>query len=418
CHGLPVTFNDISVIPSGTITTWSWNFGDGTALGTVQNPVHTYLNAGSFSTTLIVTSNNGCKDTITRTVVIHPKPLAQFNAGNVCDGTAVTFTDQSVIASPDAIVSWAWDFGDASPFVNAQNTSHLYADTGSYNVELLVVSNFGCADSLSKIIVVSPNPVVNFTVPNPVGCEVFCTTFQNLTTISSGSYMLSWTFSDGNPMSDPHCFTTNSLFNPEMFDVSLTATSDSGCVTTLSRPDYITVYPKPEAAFFVQPNSTSIIDPIITVTDFSTGSNIWLWDFNDLTTSSLINPPGHTYADTGTYDITLITTTNFGCADTAVNTIIIEPDFVFYIPNAFTPNGSGYNDTFSGKGIFLKDYEMLIFDRWGNLIFKTNDINIPWDGRANKGGEIAQRDVYVYSITVSDLKGNFHYYKGSVTLIR
>ena len=116
--------------------------------------------------------------------------------------------------------------------------------------------------------------------------------------------------------------------------------------------------------------------------------------------------------------ITLIASTLFGCADTTYSTIIIEPEFVFYIPNAFTPNGNPLNNTFSGKGIFIEEYEMLIFDRWGNLIYKTTDLNTGWDGRANKGSEIAQRDVYVYSISIKDIKGNMHYYKGTVTLIR
>jgi len=108
----------------------------------------------------------------------------------------------------------------------------------------------------------------------------------------------------------------------------------------------------------------------------------------------------------------------YSCVDSTYKTVTIEPEFLFYIPNAFTPNDDGINDYFSGKGIFIKEYEMMIFDRWGNLIFYTDDINKPWDGRANHGTEIAQRDVYVYTVKITDINRKKHSYKGTVTLER
>jgi len=178
------------------------------------------------------------------------------------------------------------------------------------------------------------------------------------------------------------------------------------------------VYPNPNASFTVEPKNSTIIDPVISITDLSVGANYWNWNFGDMTTSVLENPPAHTYSDTGTYQLTLITSTQYNCADTTFQTIVIEPDFVFYIPNAFTPNDDGVNDTFTGKGIFIKEFEMSIFDRWGNLIFLSTNISKGWDGRANHGNEIAQQDVYVYVIKVIDFKNKKHNYKGIVTLAR
>ena len=111
-------------------------------------------------------------------------------------------------------------------------------------------------------------------------------------------------------------------------------------------------------------------------------------------------------------------TNKFGCLDTSFQTVIIEPDFVFYIPNSFSPNGDDKNETFSGEGLFIKEYQMDIFDRWGKLIFKTNDINQPWDGKAIKGGEPLMQDVYVYSIIIKDFKNEDHSYHGIINLIR
>ncbi len=178
------------------------------------------------------------------------------------------------------------------------------------------------------------------------------------------------------------------------------------------------MYPNPVASFIVHPQTTSITDPIISITDLSTGTNFWNWNFGDTDTSSSIIPSPHTYADTGTYTITLITSTLYNCIDTTSHTVIIEPDFLFYIPNAFTPNDDGINDIFSGKGIFIVNYEMSIFDRWGNLIFFSDDIAKGWDGKANHGNEIAQGDVYIYSIKITDINKRKHLYKGIVTLVR
>jgi gliding motility-associated-like protein len=178
------------------------------------------------------------------------------------------------------------------------------------------------------------------------------------------------------------------------------------------------VYPNPTANFSVQPESATITDPVISCTDLSTGATIWNWNFGDNALSSMEHPASHTYADTGIYIITLVTSTQYNCKDTTYKTVIIEPDFLFYIPNAFTPDGDDINDTFTGKGVFIKEFEMSIYDRWGNLIFFSNDINKPWDGRANHGTEMAQRDVYVYVVKATDFKNLKHNYKGTVTLMR
>ena len=346
CLIQPMNFSDLSTVPSGTITNWSWNFGDGTPLIFIQNPSHTYTVAGTYSVTLIVTTNNGCIDTIVKSVIAHPMPNAQFTTGNVCDGNSVQFTDVSTLAAPDMITSWSWNLGDGSPVTTIQNPSHLYAGMGTYNILLTVVSNFGCSDSVSRVIKVNPNPVVNFTANDTVGCEKLCVTFLDLSTISSGTNVQwVWGFGDGNTSYDPHCFTTDSVFSPQYFDVTLTVTSDSGCVSTFSKNNYITVYPKPDANFNIQPTIASIINPVISYTNLTTGGNFWNWSLGDFSISSLFNPAPHTYSDTGSYLVTLISTTNYGCADTAYNTVIIDPDFVFYIPNAFTPGGGNVNKT-------------------------------------------------------------------------
>ncbi len=424
CLNQSLNFNDLSTVPSGTIANRIWNFGDGTSPNSNTNPSHIYSSSGTFIVSLIVTTDNGCKDTMIKSVVVHPLPNVQFSAPAVCDGSMVQFTDLSTIPTTDTLESWTWNFGDGSPVINNQNTSYLFASAGSHTVQLLVVSNFGCIDSVSKTCIVNPNPVVLFAANyDTVGCEPLCISFQNLSTIATGSNMAwVWNYGDGSPttfVQNPnHCYTNDSEFLPNLLDVTLTITSDLGCVSILTKNNYVTVYPNPNADFNVQPQTTTIVDPVISITNLSTGTNYWNWNFGDTDTSSSINPAPHTYADTGIYTITLITSTQYGCVDTAYETVIIEPDFLFYIPSAFTPNDDGINDTFLGKGIYIRSYEMSIFDRWGTLIFFSDSINKPWDGKANHGTETAKGDVYVYSFKITDIQQKKHSYKGIVTLVK
>lgn len=431
CVNQAMSFYDSSTVSNGSIVAWAWNYSDGSPIDTGQNSNHLFQNPGTYMVSLLVTTNNSCTDSMVKAVVAHPMPDAQFIATNVCLGNSVQLNDLSTILSTDTLQSWTWNPGDGSPVSNNQNTSYLYSASGSYIIQLLIVSNFGCSDSATQTIIVNPNPIVNFTANDTIGCEPLCVNFLNLSSIETGANAAwLWSFGDGSPASTSqdisHCYNNDSVFLPNYFSVTFTVTSDSGCVTTKSKNNYIAVYPNPIAGFTVQPQTTTITNPIISMTDLSTGADFWVWNFGDgsvpfttgTDTTSAFNPAPHTYADSGTYTITLIVSNQYNCIDTAYQSIFIEPDILFFIPNAFTPDGDGINDTFSGKGVFINGFEMNIFDRWGNLIYKTNDINQPWNGKANHGNEIAQADVYVYVIKVTDFQMRKYKYKGIVTLIR
>jgi len=125
----------------------------------------------------------------------------------------------------------------------------------------------------------------------------------------------------------------------------------------------------------------------------------------------------HKYSDTGTYVVTEIVTSEFGCTDTATRNIIVTPNSALFVPNAFTPNHDGLNDRFfvSGDGIMESDFNLRIFDRWGRLVFFTPDLHAAWDGLI--AGEKAREGVYTWLIYYMDVKYNMHKIKGFVTLI-
>lgn len=163
-------------------------------------------------------------------------------------------------------------------------------------------------------------------------------------------------------------------------------------------------------------------DSIVSFYNQSTPNVVsWYWDFGTGETLSPNQPNptyGYPFTNGGNYTTTLTVYNAFGCSDVITKEIIVEPYFTFYIPNAFTPDFDGKNDAFFGVGIGIVDYEITIFDRWGEKIFESNNIEKGWDGKANGGAEIAQQDVYVWKVNLKDIFNKKHEYIGRVSLIK
>jgi gliding motility-associated-like protein len=197
--------------------------------------------------------------------------------------------------------------------------------------------------------------------------------------------------------------------------------SDGGCTATASVN--VGNIPGPNAAFFANPKILTVMDGPVSFIDESNGSVInWDWTLGDASTSS-ITQFTHTYPDTGTYHVMEIITDTNGCKDTARCEIIVKDIYTFYVPNCFTPSGDSLNDWFYPQGINWDPtyFEMYIFDRWGNIMFRSLDItNKKWNGTFNNSGtkEDALMDVYVYLIRTKELNGPKHQYVGRVTLLK
>ena len=205
------------------------------------------------------------------------------------------------------------------------------------------------------------------------------------------------------------------------FNYTLVQVSDSlNCYQNItSNPVVpIVVHSNPSPSFQISPEVTTILDPTISITNGSLGASSYQWQFGDGKMSPSKDPQSHTYADTGHYKIKLLVINNFGCKDSTYETVIVEQPFTLYIPNTFTPNNDGVNDAFFARGDGITNFKMSIYDRWGNMIFYSDDINKGWDGRANGGAEVAAIDAYVYVIIATDLKKHDQTYRGVVSLIK
>ncbi|MFH1160439.1 MAG: PKD domain-containing protein [bacterium] len=364
CAGDSINFTDLSNSPHGSITTWVWDFGDGTPVVTVNFPAnpnvsHLYANGGTYIVTLTVTNTDGCTAVKTNQVTINYAPLANFSfASGGCAMVGLQFTDLSQQNGGGTIISWSWNFGDPASGTNntsaLQNPTHAFTAGGSFNVNLLVTNINGCIDSVTYPVTINDAPLAQYSADT--ACFSSPTTFTDASTTSSGT-IVGWLWNFGDPGSGSN--NTSTLQNPThvftniaTYNVMLTVTNSLGCIddTTMQ----ITVNPKPTAMFSY---SAACMGSPTQFTDLSiaTGSTItsWLWDFGDGTGTSNLQNPVYTYAASGTYSVKLTVTNLLNCSDSVVMPVVVRanPTADFSYINFFCPAAQvNFQDQSIGAG--------------------------------------------------------------------
>ncbi|RTL60297.1 MAG: PKD domain-containing protein [Sphingobacteriales bacterium] len=302
-----ITFTNLSSGP-GTLS-YQWNFGDG-GISTQANPIHTYTTAGLFNVQLIVNSDQGCVDTITKnnalSVGIYQSGFSKKDS--ICLGDTLSIQNTSLPNPPNS----TWYFGDGTTSAN-KNPVKIYTAAGTYTIKL--VNNYGaCLDSSIKQVAVISNPVPAFSAPQTSSCSApFTVNFQDAT---PGAAQWLWDFGDGVTSTQQNPLHTYTTFG--QFTVTLTVTNSIGCKGTTTKANYIQIA-KPFIQVSGLPANGCIpftINPVPTVSTPGTVSS-WLWNFGDGTVSNAQNP-SHTYNVTGTYTVKLFITTSGGCADSLV----------------------------------------------------------------------------------------------------
>jgi gliding motility-associated-like protein len=423
CVGNPTKFTDLSQAtnPLDPIKSRIWSFGDASPPSSALAPSHTYNNPGTFNTFLIVTTVKGCIGKALADVIVHKLPKANFSATPLCLSTPVEFTDLS--APKDSIYQWYWSFNDPSnTHSTEQHPKFTYDKSALYKPKLVIKSLFGCIDSVTIPVNIPPPPSVNFDANKYQGCKPLCVDFYDYSFSATDSIKTwNWTFGDGTGsalQSPSHCYSDAGTYT-----VSLNIETAQSCKQSFTWKDMIWVYPFPQADFDANPSSTTESAPLVKFYDKSSGADVWSWSFGDGTSGAAIaKDTSHLYKNTGTYTIWLYVQNIHGCKDSTSRQIVVNPEWTFYVPNAFTPhNSKGINDGFIGYGTNIKEFEMWIFDRWGNSIYKCNSMDEPWNGPVDNGlhGEkTAQEDVYVWKIKIKDCFDQPHQYIGIVTLVR
>lgn len=389
---------------SGSYTySWSPNLGNGNSYTVYASTPTTW--------TVSAVDANGCASaplTISADVYqFSPANLLVSSTPSICAGGSATIT--TVTNGNTGPLTWNW-----SNNLNGPGPHTVYPNaTTTYSVN---VSNIcGVVVPATTQVTVHPIPAVTIDPQFASGCDMVNLAFTDTSAANSGS-TYAWDFGDnstGTGANTNHDYTVGGTYT-----VSVTVTSPFGCSGSGSNQVTLIIYDSPDAEFAMSGTELSIIEPTVLFSDQCTNNTIgWLWDFGDTTTSTLSSPV-HTYQRTGTFNVRLIAESFGGCTDTVTHLLEVNPEFTLFIPTAFTPNGDGINEVFFVYGAEISEFNMKMYDRWGNLIFESADLYEGWDGRAKGGTEIAQQDVYVYKVFVKDFEGKAHKYTGSVTLLK
>lgn len=419
CSNQPITIGSAPVAG----LTYSWtpgSLGIDSALLVVSNPISLISNLSDIpriDTYILTVSDQGCSRKDTVNVTTNPQPIASFVIpdpqcfkGNSFDFEADgTYGDSA---------TFEWRFGAwASPDTSVleKQTGVSFNSTGLQMVSLTITEN-GCeSNTYIAPVSVYKMPVANFTADYFVGCDPKVINFTNLTESDDPIKSRVWDF--GNEKTS-NLQNPGVLYNdPGVFDVSLTVTTERGCQDVYMIPEMILIHPTPTADFQIDPPLVNIVKPITNFNDLSTGGDEVSYIIIGYDTIFQTNPRV-TLPDSGVYDVRQIVTTALGCRDSVVKQVIVELGYKLYMPTAFTPNNDGYNDRFQVYGEDVSEITILIYNRWGQLMYTSYDMENGWDGRVRLKEEPAPGGVYVYKIKAIHKDGLNTNYEGIVTLLR
>jgi len=401
CVGGTVT---ITVTPGGGSVPYTYNWSNAGP----NAPTQTVAPLVNTAYTVTVTDVNGCTVSATISVTVNAALTVTPSLPlTVCGGQSVNLT--ATASGGDSNYTFAWSNGGNGSSITVNPLA-----TTTYTVT--VTDGCGSAPAIATVLItVNAAPVVKFGESILKGCPPLSVQFtdQSVSVPPVASWL--WDFGDGTSVSDSanpdHIYSTSGYFN-----VTLTAISGNNCSASASFDSLIYIYPKPTARFLITPPITTLSNAVILFNDESTGATVVNYtNFGDGYSSTERNPY-HEYTDTGTFWIHQTVYNQFDCMDSILGTVEILYDYNFYIPSAFTPNAGGLNPSFQGYGTGISNYQMDIYDRYGELIYTTTDMNAPWDGTLN--GNDAREGVYVYKVYITDIFALAHTYTGRVTLIR
>lgn len=373
---------DVSMCSNGTIgigsmpvtgMSYIWSPTTGLNSSTIANPVATGNSNTTYTVTVTETAT-GCSDDDAINVIIYAQPIISVNDVSVCIGSSV-----SLSASGAETYTWSPATGLSStsgnPITANPTATTTYTSVGT--------DINGCVNSTNFIVTVNPLPSVSAGEDQAL-CEGETTTLNG-----TGNGTINWSDNIEN----------NQSFEPNEGEntYNVTVTDANGCVNT--DEVIVNVFPYPVASFQANPTQMTVTNPFTQINNQSINGSTYSWDFGDGFSSTQENPT-HTYpANTGIYTISLIVTSEYGCVDTTSIDVLIQEDLIYYIPNTFTPDGNELNNTFQPvftSGFDPFDFNLLIYNRWGETIFESKNVEIGWDGTYQ--GELANSGTYTWSI--------------------
>jgi len=413
CIGGNISLN--SNISNASSYSWAGpnNFSSNNA-----NPVITNANstmAGNYTVT--VQSNAGCFNASVVSVTLLPQPNApSVSSVSLCQNQ--TANPLTAVPSNGGNLNWyGTNLNAGTANLNSPTPSTNVPGNYTYYVSQTVQGCESQRATLNVTILPVPNGIINPISPK---CAPTCNRFI----FTSSFNIVQYQWNMGNGFANINNDTINYCYQNEgSYNISINLTDASGCINTLQFNNWVNVYENPTAGFTSDVIEGTLVSPEVQFQNQSSGTNIisYNWNFGDQSGLSTTQEDiSHIYENTGTYTVTLVVKTNEGCSDTAKGVIELLEDFNVYIPNTFTPNDDDVNEEFFpiGTGISEKNYQMKIYDRWGELIFSTNNLNEHWKGLRKNGVDPVLQDTYIYKINLQSVRGNIINKVGQVKVIR
>ena len=363
-----------------------------------------------------VIDSHGCESTIkTETVQVYDvvSSVTTLDKTEVCTGEVVNIT----VEAQGGNGNYVYTLG------NGQIVSDSFSIQPEETLDYSITVSDDCASPTATndfTIQVWGTYVPSFHADVKTGCSPLTVNFfQDIQNHDEGTSYL-WGFGDQSSSEISFEATPSHIFNSAgSFNVSLEITTPKGCKSTKTESSYITSFPVPKASFKAEPSVKSMIDPVIYFNNTSSGGSLWHWDFGDGDSTFAYNVEHKYLPIRETYDVQLVAISNYGCSDTATSRVRIVDEVTFHIPTGFSPDGDGKNEIFRpyGNAILEEGYLMQIYDRWGELVFESTDINKGWDGKI-KGNSKGSTGMYSYVIRFTDSYQVPHERSGYVNLIR
>lgn len=414
CMGRETQFIDKSSVDApGQITSYRWDLDRG-GFSDVQNPSHTYPRNDRYGISLEVLTQHGCFDRVDREITVSAVPFANFNSDVVCVGDITTFNNLSTFdpyPDNDRIVSNQWDFGDGSTSAD-KSPEHKFRRGGSFQVSLIAISGQGCRDTVTQQVNVYEKPTFRFlsdtTVCPLTSAIVYARPHGNASVRWFGNPGLSDFLGEGNSHFVPKVWWRDTLY--------VKAWSTEGCASNKEKV-MINTYPQLNANIEL---SSNVVEMPNSSVQFSVMANrdiqSYLWDFGDGIKSDSASP-SHLYLHPKTYPVTVEVSDVYGCKYLLEEEVGVEKSANITVPSAFTPNEDGFNDEFYLGTHNYVSLQFRVFNRWGQLIYETDNLDFRWNGKSIKGGDVPE-GVYVYVMKAVDVEGVLVEDSGTITVIR
>lgn len=363
CTGNETMFTDSTTISSGTINNWSWNFGNNLGISNQQNSSFIFQNNFAYPVQLISSSSFGCLDTITKYVVVDKTPDVSVITTDNCEGL-FSQLNYTLLSSASTNLAFLWNFGDSTSSFQP-SPSHLYGSIGTYTITLEVTDlTNGCAVTKNDSLTINPNPKAEFNYSDAcIGKELFLTENSTIATGSIDNF--TWNINSVETLfGSSVSYTSNQT---GILNTTLITTSDFGCEDSITKS--ITIYPNPNVAF-----TSDVIygAPPLTINfDNTSSAGVYTWDFDDGSSISSLANPSHVFNDTGTYQVELYVTSQYGCIDSAQLVInVFEPIVdISVINNSITRQGNQW----VMKALFKNN---------GNLTINDVDVKLNLQGKS------------------------------------